>query len=290
MAKVTFIGLGAMGFPMAGHLASGGHEVTIFARRAEVATAWLAQHAGRAAPDPASAARETEVVFLCVSNDAAVRALFDDIAPAMGPGGIIVDHSTTSATLARALAQAASEAGLAFVDAPVSGGQSGAQAGKLTTMLGGEASAVERVRPLLACYAATIVHIGPAGAGQLAKMANQICVAGCVEAVAEALHFAEAAGIDLDAVHSAITKGAAQSWQLDNRWGTMAQRRFDFGFAVDWMRKDLAIVLEEARANGAQLPTTAIIEQFYARLQARGAGRFDSSSLVTLFEPGPVGR
>ena len=260
--------------------------MAIFARRAEVATAWLALHAGKLAPDPAGAAQGSEVVFLCVSNDAAVRALFDEIAPAMSPGGIIVDHSTTSATLARALAKEASLAGLAFVDAPVSGGQSGAQAGKLTTMLGGDGTAVERIRPLLECYAATIVHIGPAGAGQLAKMANQICVAGCVEAVAEALHFAEEARLDLDAVYGAISKGAAQSWQLDNRWRTMAERSFDFGFAVDWMRKDLAIVLEEARANGAQLPTTAIIEQFYARLQARGAGRFDSSSLVTLFERG----
>ncbi len=279
--SVAFLGLGTMGFPMAGHLAvRGGHRVTVCNRTAAKADAWTARFGGAGAPTPAEAAREAEVVFLCVGGDDDVRAVAGEAMSAMKPGTIIADHSTVSATVSREMAGLARERGLFFLDAPVSGGQAGAENGVLTVMVGGDADAFARAQPLMACYGRSVTHMGPSGAGQLTKMVNQICVAGLIQGLAEGLAFAQKAGLDGHRVVDVISKGAAQSWQMDNRAKTMLDGTFDFGFAVDWMRKDLGIVLDEARNNGATLPVTALVDQFYAEVQAMGGNRLDTSSLM----------
>jgi 3-hydroxyisobutyrate dehydrogenase-like beta-hydroxyacid dehydrogenase len=287
MAKVAWIGLGVMGAPMAGHLLKSGHDVTVYNRTASKAEAWAAAQAeGRAAPTPADAARGADFVFSCVGNDDDLRAV--TIGPSgafatMKPGAIFVDHTTTSAAVARELYAAARGKDLSFLDAPVSGGQAGAENGVLTVMAGGDAEPFERARPLISCYARMVNLIGPSGAGQQTKMVNQIAIAGLIEGLAEAIHFAVSAGLDIPAVMATISKGAAQSWQLENRWKTMQAGEFDFGFAVDWMRKDLGICLEEARRNGVSLPVTALVDQFYAEVQAMGGNRWDTSSLIARF-------
>ena len=285
MTKVAFLGLGVMGFPMAGHLAAAGHDVTVYNRTAAKAEAWAAKHGGAAAPTPRQAAEGAEMVFSCVGNDDDLRGvvLGDDGAFAgMGEGTILIDNTTASAEVARELAAAGSERGIAFIDAPVSGGQAGAENGALTVMCGGEPAAFERARPVIDAYARAVTLMGPVGNGQLTKMVNQICVAGLVQALAEAMNFGQKAGLDMDRVIDVIGKGAAQSWQMDNRAATMCKGEFDFGFAVDWMRKDLGICLEEANSNGARLPVTALVDQFYAQVQARGGNRWDTSSLMQL--------
>lgn len=278
--KVAFLGLGVMGFPMAGHLAARGHDVVVYNRTAQKAARWTAQHKGRAAADPASAAAGADMVFSCLGDDRDVEAVMAAAAPALKRGAVIVDHTTASPMLARQFAEKFAAAGAGFVDAPVSGGQAGAEAGTLSVMCGGAPNDVEQARPAMEAYAARIVHIGPPGHGQLAKAVNQICIAGVLQGLAEGIHFAQATGLDLDRVHEAISGGAAQSWQMNNRMKTMAEDKFDFGFAVDWMRKDLRIALEEARASGARLPLTALVDQFYADIQAMGGGRLDTSSLL----------
>ena len=278
--RVAFIGLGVMGAPMAGHLARAGHQVRVHNRSPEKAEAWSAAHPGTFHASATEAAEACEVVALCVGNDDDVRAVVQATVEAAAPGAVFLDHTTTSAALAREMAALCAERGRAFVDAPVSGGQAGAEAGRLTVMAGGEEAALARVQPVLAAYARTVRRIGGPGSGQLAKMVNQICIAGVLQGLAEAVGFAEAAGIDADAVYDAVSQGAAQSWQMDNRWATMNEGRFDFGFAVDWMRKDLGLVLEEARRNGSALPLTALVDQFYAEVQAMGGGRWDTSSLA----------
>jgi 3-hydroxyisobutyrate dehydrogenase-like beta-hydroxyacid dehydrogenase len=289
---VAFLGLGVMGFPMAGHLARAGHDVSVYNRTASKAERWVAQHGGQAAPTPGEAARDARFVLACVGNDSDVRAVTLGHAGAfstMARGSIFVDHTTTSADLARELAAAARARGIGFVDAPVSGGQTGAQNGTLTVMAGGDLEAFDSVRTLLAAYAKFTRRIGPAGCGQLAKMVNQICIAGLVQALAEGLAFAKAVGLDAPAVVEVISKGAAGSWQMENRAATMLEGRFDFGFAVDWMRKDLGFALEEARRAGAFLPVTTLVDQFYAEVQAMGRGRWDTSSLMTrLVSPEPA--
>ena len=283
MAKVAFLGLGVMGFPMAGHLAAAGHEVTIYNRSPARAAAWLAAHKGRSAPTPAKAAEGAEIVFACVGRDDDVRAVAtgpDGAFGAMAKGALFVDHTTTSATLARELDAAARARGLGFVDAPVSGGQAGAEKGQLTIMCGGAEADYAAAAAVFACYAKMARLLGPSGAGQLAKMTNQICIAGLVQALAEGLAFAQAAGLDGKAVVDVISKGAAQSWQMENRHVTMLDGAFDFGFAVEWMRKDLGIALDEARRNGAQLPVTALVDQFYAEVEKMGGRRWDTSSLI----------
>lgn len=275
-----------MGGPMAGHLARAGHDLTVYNRTRSKAEAWVAAHGGRAADTPATAAREAAIVFSCVGNDDDVREIAagpDGAFSTMPPGAILVDHTTTSATVAIELAQRARDSGLAFIDAPVSGGQSGAEQGILTVMAGGDAAAFAKAQPVIAHYARAVTLMGPAGAGQKTKMVNQICVAGVVEGLAEGLAFALAAGLDAKQVVEVISKGAASSWQMENRGRTMVEGRFDFGFAVDLMRKDLRIAMEEARANGAELPATALIDQFYATLQKQGHGRLDTSSLMKLW-------
>jgi 3-hydroxyisobutyrate dehydrogenase len=286
MARLAFLGLGVMGFPMAGHLVRAGHDVAVFNRTPARAAAWAERHAGHTAPSVAEAVAGAEAVFACVGADADVEAVFAPALEAMPLGALFVDHTTASAALARRLHAAAASAGRQFVDAPVSGGQAGAENGRLTVMAGGDAEAFARAAPLMGAYAANITHIGPAGAGQLAKMVNQICIAGVVQGLAEGLHFADRAGLDPEKVIAAISKGAAQSWQMENRWRTMADGKFDFGFAVDWMRKDLGLVLDEARANGAQLPLAALVDQFYAEVQAAGGGRHDTSSLIARLRKG----
>ena len=281
--KVAFLGLGVMGFPIAGHLASKGHSLTVFNRTAARAEKWVAMHGGHAAATPADAAARADFVFCCVGRDEDVTELTigaKGAFAAMSPGSVFIDHTTTSARAARALHQDAAKRGLAFLDAPVSGGEAGAQNGVLSVMVGGDEKIFTRAKPLIECYARIAHRIGPAGSGQLAKMVNQICIAGLVQGLAEAVHFAAAAGLDAEAVFEVISKGAAQSWQMENRHRTMAEGRFDFGFAVDWMRKDLAYTLDEARRNGAQLPVTALVDQFYAEVQALGGGRWDTSSLI----------
>ncbi|MES2896692.1 MAG: NAD(P)-dependent oxidoreductase [Pseudomonadota bacterium] len=282
--KVAFVGLGVMGFPMAGHLAKAGHQVAVFNRSPEKAVRWVATHGGRAGASPAEAAAGAEIVFLCVGNDDDVRGVTALALPAMAEGGIIVDHTTTSATVAREMAGLAGQSGRWFIDAPVSGGQAGAENGQLTVMCGGEAQAYGRAEPVIAAFAKAVRRMGGPGAGQLTKMVNQICIAGIVQGLAEGLHFAKRAGLDPADVYEAISKGAAQSWQLDNRWKTMSEGKFDFGFAVDWMRKDLGLVLDEAGANGARLDMTAMVDGFYAEVQAAGGNRWDTSSLVTRLE------
>ena len=283
--KLAFLGLGVMGYPMAGHLARAGHEVTVYNRTPGKAEAWRNEYRGRTARTPAEAARGAEIVMMCVGNDDDVRAVANGAEGAlagMASGTTLVDHTTASAGVAREMHAAAAAKGVGFLDAPVSGGQAGAQNGKLTIMVGGDAETFARAEGVLAHYARAVTLMGAPGAGQLTKMVNQICIAGLVQALSEGIDFAMRAGLDAERVLDVIGKGAAQSWQLENRGKTMAADRFDFGFAVDWMRKDLGICLDEARANGATLPVTAIVDQFYGRLQQRGGGRWDTSSLIRL--------
>ncbi|KQY30389.1 oxidoreductase [Caulobacter sp. Root487D2Y] len=282
--KTAFIGLGVMGFPMAGHLKAAGHAVTVFNRTPEKAARWVEKHGGASKATIAEAVAGAELVCLCVGNDDDVRDVVAQVLPAMAEGGVIVDHTTTSATVAREMDAAARAVGRWFVDAPVSGGQAGAVNGQLTIMAGGDAAAYARVEPVLLAYAKAIRLMGPSGAGQLTKMCNQIAIAGVVQGVAEALHFAKRAGLPTDDVLAAISKGSAQSWQMENRWKTMSEGQFDFGFAVDWMRKDLGIALAEAAVNGAKLEGTALIDGFYGEVQAMGGNRWDTSSLVARLE------
>jgi len=280
---VAFIGLGVMGHPMAGHLARAGHRVTVHNRSAAKAAAWAAEYGGTAAATPAQAAAGADLVFACVGNDDDLRAVTVGEHGAFGgmkAGAVFADHTTASATLARELHAAARARGLHFVDAPVSGGQAGAQGGVLTVMCGGDAEPFAAMQPVAMAYARAVTHVGGPGAGQLAKMVNQTCIAGLLQGLAEAIAFGEAAGLDMRRVLEVIGKGAAQSWQMEHRGPTMVDGRFDFGFAVDWMRKDLGLVLDEGRRNGARLPVTALVDQFYADLQRMGGGRWDTSSLV----------
>ena len=281
---VTFLGLGVMGHPMAGHLARAGHRVMVYNRTAAKAAAWVAEYGGASAPTPAQAAQGADFVFACVGNDDDLRAVTtgaDGAFAGMKPGAVFVDHTTASAEVARELHAAARERGLHFVDAPVSGGQSGAVNGVLTVMCGGDAEPFDAMKPVALAYARAITRVGDSGAGQLAKMVNQVAIAGLVQGLAEAIAFGQRAGLDMKLVLDVIGKGAAQSWQMDNRGKTMVDRQFDFGFAVDWMRKDLGLVLDEARRNGARLPVTALVDQFYADVQTAGGRRWDTSSLVT---------
>ena len=285
MAKTAFIGLGVMGFPMAGHLRAKGHEVTVFNRTAPRAEAWVEKHGGKAARTPAEAARGADFVFICVGNDADVRAVSDgnDGALAgMTKDAILVDHTTASAEVAREIGDKAKARGIGFLDAPVSGGQAGAENGKLTVMVGGEESVFDRAKPVIDSYARACVLMGANGSGQLAKMVNQICIAGVLQGLAEGMNFAAKAGLDGARLIETISKGAAQSWQMENRALTMLAGKFDFGFAVDWMRKDLSICLAESKRNKARLPLTALVDQFYAQVQARGGSRWDTSSLMHL--------
>ena len=285
--RIAFIGLGVMGAPMAGHLQRAGHDVVVFNRTRARADAWVAEYGGRAASTPRDAAANAEVVCACVGADHDVREVTvgrDGAFHGMQSDAVFVDHTTASAAVARELHAEARTRGLHFVDAPVSGGQAGAQKGQLSIMCGGDAEPFARVEPALRAYGKSVVRIGDSGAGQLCKMVNQLCIAGVVQGLAEGLHFAGRAGLDIPAVLSVISKGAAQSWQMENRWQTMVAGKFDFGFAVDWMRKDLGIVIDEARHNGARLPVAALVDQFYAKVQARGGGRWDTSSLITLLD------
>ena len=278
--KIGFAGLGVMGAPMARHLVGAGHEVTGFNRSHAKAQAWAQATGGRAAETVAEAADGAELFILCVGNDDDVRQVTGQALERLAPGAVIVDHTTTSAKVAREISEAATAVGRTFLDAPVSGGQAGAENGQLSVMVGGDADALARAEPALRAYSKAIQHMGPSGSGQLTKMVNQIAIAGVVQGLAEAVHFAQVAGLDTDAVYEAVSKGAAQSWQMDNRWKTAAKGEFDFGFAVDWMRKDLGLVLDEARANGARLAQTALVDQFYAEVQALGGNRWDTSSLA----------
>ena len=283
MAKIAFLGLGVMGFPMAGHIAAAGHDVTVYNRTAAKAEAWVAQHGGAHAATPAAAAGGADFVFCCVGDDPDVLAvaLGDDGAiPAMKPGAVFIDNSTISADVARQLYAAGQELGVMTLDAPVSGGQAGAENGKLTVMVGGDDAGFAAALPVMQCYGARVVHMGTAGQGQQAKMVNQICIAGLVQSLSEGLNFAVEAGLETDKLLEAISGGAAQSWQMVNRGHTMVKGEFDFGFAVDWMRKDLRICMEEAERNGAPLPVTQIVAGYYAELSANGHGRNDTSSLI----------
>ena len=281
--KVAFLGLGVMGFPMAGHLARAGHSVTVYNRTPAKAQAWVAAFGGAAQSTPRTAAMGADTVFACVGNDDDLRSITlgaDGAFAGMEPGAVFVDHTTASADVARELYGAAKTLGLAFVDAPVSGGQAGAQNGSLTVMCGGDEIAFDAVKPVALAFSRAFTRMGPSGAGQMTKMVNQICIAGLVQGLAEAIAFGQKAGLDMNQVLDVIGKGAAQSWQLDNRGKTMVADQFDFGFAVDWMRKDLGLVLDEARRNGARLPVTALVDQFYADVQAQGGNRLDTSSLI----------
>ncbi len=281
--RVAFLGLGVMGLPMAGHLALAGHQVTVYNRSPAKSQAWGAEFKGASAPTPREAAAGCDIVFCCVGNDDDLRAVVlgrDGALAGMKPGAIFVDHTTASADVARELCAAAQALGVAFVDAPVSGGQAGAQNGLLTVMCGGDPAAFETIRPVAMAYSRAVTLLGASGAGQLAKMVNQICIAGLVQGLSEAIAFGQRAGLDMHQVLDVIGKGAAQSWQMDNRGKTMVDDRFDFGFAVDWMRKDLGLVMEEARRNGARLPVTALVDQFYADIQQMDGGRWDTSSLI----------
>ena len=287
MSEVAFLGLGVMGYPMAGHLKARGHGIVVYNRTAAKAQKWVAEHGGASAPTPREAARGRDFVFACVGNDDDLRAVAlgpEGAFAGMKPGAIFVDHTTASADVARELSREASRLGLSFVDAPVSGGQAGAENAALTVMCGGDAAAYAKAEPVIAAYARACRLMGGAGAGQLTKMVNQLCIAGVVQGLAEGLHFAARAGLDRQLVIDVISKGAAQSWQMDNRHKTMIAGQFDFGFAVDWMRKDLAICLDEARRNGARLPVAALVDQFYADVQAMGGARWDTSSLIARLE------
>lgn len=285
-ASVAFLGMGVMGAPMARHVARAGHSVTVYNRTPAKALAWVALNGHGASPTPAEAAEEADVVMMCVGNDDDVREVVlgaNGVLTTMREGSILVDHTTASAELARELAAACAERGVGFVDAPVSGGQAGAENGQLTVMCGSDDQAVfDQVVPVIAHFAKSCVLLGDAGAGQLTKMVNQICVGGMIQALAEAVNFAQRAGLDVEQVVDVISKGASQSWQMENRAVTMANGEFDFGFAVDWMRKDFGIVFDEAARNGARLPITALVDQFYAQIQARGGHRWDTSSLIDL--------
>jgi 3-hydroxyisobutyrate dehydrogenase-like beta-hydroxyacid dehydrogenase len=282
--KVAFLGLGVMGFPMAGHLAKAGHSVTVYNRSAAKSAAWSAEFGGQSAPTPREAAAGAEMVFCCVGNDDDLRSvvLGDDGAFAgMSKNAVFVDHTTASADVARELSKIALDQGLQFIDAPVSGGQAGAQNGLLTVMCGGDSATFDAVKPVAMAFSRAVTLLGDSGAGQLAKMVNQICIAGLVQGLSEAIAFGMRAGLDMEAVLGVISKGAAQSWQMENRGKTMIDGKFDYGFAVDWMRKDLGLVLDEAKRNGARLPVTALVDQFYADVQQAGGARYDTSSLIT---------
>jgi len=283
VSRIAFLGLGVMGFPMAGHLKRAGHDVVVYNRTQAVAARWVEEFGGSSAPTPRTASSERDFVLSCVGNDDNLRSIAlgaEGAFAGMRAGAVFIDHTTASATVARELGAAAKGRDLGFVDAPVSGGQAGAQNGRLTVMCGGGEQDYRLSEPVIAAYARSCRLMGPIGAGQLTKMVNQICIAGLVQALSEGLKFAEAAGLDAMNVVEVISKGAAQSWQMDNRHKTMIERRFDFGFAVDWMRKDLAICLDEARRNGAALPVTALVDQFYGDIQAKGGARWDTSSLI----------
>jgi 3-hydroxyisobutyrate dehydrogenase len=282
--KVAFAGLGVMGFPMAGHLAKAGHEMAVYNRSPEKTKRWAAEFGGRAARSAAQAAEGAELFILCVGDDDDVREVVSEAVRTMAAGGVVVDHTTTSAVVAREMAKLADVGGRSFIDAPVSGGQAGAESGQLTVMCGGDPAAFARAEPVLAAYSKSTRLMGGPGAGQLAKMVNQICIAGVVQGLAEGLHFAKRAGLDPQLVYEAISKGAAQSWQMDNRWKTMSEGKFDFGFAVDWMRKDLGLLLEESRRNGAHLDMCFMVDGFYADVQDLGGRRWDTSSLVARLE------
>ncbi|MCC0029569.1 MAG: NAD(P)-dependent oxidoreductase [Brucellaceae bacterium] len=288
MAKVAFIGLGVMGYPMAGHLKTkGGHDVTVYNRTAAKAEKWAAEFGGAHAPTPAKAAEGCDFVFACVGNDDDLRAVTtgdDGAFSAMKGGAVFIDNTTASAAVARELDEAAKAAGFGFIDAPVSGGQAGAENGVLTVMCGGEEAVFDRAKPVIEAYARMVGLMGPAGCGQLTKMMNQICIAGLVQGLAESIHFGKKAGLDIEKVIDVISKGAAGSWQMENRYKTMNAGKYDFGFAVDWMRKDLGIVLEEANANGASVPVTALVDQFYKDVQKMGGSRWDTSSLLARLE------
>ncbi|MFC5343607.1 NAD(P)-dependent oxidoreductase [Brevundimonas staleyi] len=283
--KIGFAGLGVMGGPMARHLLKAGHEVAGYNRSPEKAKAWAEANGGRAAATVGEAADGVELFILCVGNDDDVRQVVGEALAVLKAGAVVVDHTTTSAKVAREMAELCGAKGVAFVDAPVSGGQAGAENGQLSVMAGGEAEALETARPALEAYSKAIQHMGPAGSGQLTKMVNQIAIAGVVQGLAEAVHFAKVAGLDTDKAYDAVSKGAAQSWQMDNRWKTAAKGEFEFGFAVDWMRKDLGLVLDEARANGAVLSLTALVDQFYSEVQGMGGNRWDTSSLKARLKP-----
>lgn len=281
--RVAFIGLGVMGYPMAGYLVKAGHDTIVYNRTRAKAERWVAEFGGASAATPQAAAVDAEIVFVCVGNDDDVREVIlgdDGILAGIGEGAVIVDHTTASATIAREVYAVAAAKSVGFLDAPVSGGQAGAENGQLTVMVGGDEASFARAAPVIDCYAKAITHIGPVGSGQLAKMVNQICIAGVVQGLAEGLHFAQCAGLDPAVVIESISKGAAQSWQMENRWQTMVNDEFEFGFAVDWMRKDLGITLDEARKNGAQLELTELVDGFYAEVQALGGNRWDTSSLI----------
>ncbi|MDW9416109.1 NAD-binding protein [Sinorhizobium meliloti] len=288
MAKVAFIGLGVMGYPMAGHLkARGGHDVTVYNRTAAKAEQWAAAFGGRTAATPAEAAKDQDFVFACVGNDDDLRSVTtgeNGAFETMAPGSVFIDNTTASAAVARELYAAAAAKGAHFIDAPVSGGQAGAENGVLTVMCGGDGGAFDKAKPVIEAYARMVGLMGPAGAGQLTKMINQICIAGLVQGLAEGIHFGKKAGLDIEKVIEVISKGAAGSWQMENRHKTMNEGKYDFGFAVDWMRKDLDIVLAEARHNGAKLPVTALVDQFYGDIQALGGNRWDTSSLLARLE------
>jgi 3-hydroxyisobutyrate dehydrogenase len=290
--KIGFAGLGVMGAPMAGHLVRAGHEVRGFNRSPDKARAWAAATGGVLAATVADAAQGADLFILCVGDDDDVRQVVTEAAPHLAAGAVIVDHTTTSARIAREMSALIERRGAAFLDAPVSGGQAGAENGQLSVMVGGQAEALTRAEPALNSYSKAIKHMGRSGAGQLTKMVNQIAIAGVVQGLAEAVHFAQAAGLDTDAAYEAVSKGAAQSWQMDNRWKTAAKGEFEFGFAVDWMRKDLGLVLDEARSNGARLALTALVDQFYAEVQAMGGSRWDTSSLTARLQTpnSPSGR
>ncbi len=291
-SKTAFIGLGTMGFPMAGHLVQAGHAVTVYNRTAAKTTEWQQQYGGHTAATPAAAAEGADFIFTCVGNDDDLRQVVagpQGIFASAKPGSVIVDHTTTSAIVARELAAAAQQRGLYFLDAPVSGGQAGAQKGTLTVMVGGDAAAYAKAEPVIRSFAASIKLIGPAGYGQLTKMVNQICIAGVVQGLSEGIHFAQQAGLDVAAVMEVISKGAASSWQMQNRWQTMVNGEFNFGFAVDWMRKDLGIAMQEARHNGAALPVTSLVDSYYAEVQQMGGNRWDTSSLITRLRPSGSG-
>ena len=281
--KLAFLGLGVMGYPMAGHLQKAGHSVTVYNRNAEKSAKWVATHGGASAATPREAALGADIVMMCLGNDNDVRSVIyraDGALVGLAAGAVLVDHTTASADVAREVYAAVTKAGKHFIDAPVSGGQAGAENGKLTIMCGGDQAAFDRVKDVLALYAKAVTLMGASGAGQLTKMVNQICIAGLVQALSEGLAFAQKAGIDAKLVLDVISKGAAQSWQMENRGSTMVDGKFDFGFAVDWMRKDLGICLDEAKRNGARLPVTALVDQFYADVQQAGGARLDTSSLI----------
>ena len=285
--RVAFVGLGVMGYPMAGYLINAGHEVVVFNRTSSKADAWVDQYGGVRADTPSAAASNAEIVFCCVGNDDDVRAVIlgdDGVLNGISDGSVIVDHTTASATVAREVFDAAARKNVGFLDAPLSGGQAGAENGQLTIMIGGNEDVYQRALPVMDCYAKACTLIGPVGSGQLAKMVNQICIAGVVQGLSEGLHFAKQVGLDPAKVIGAISKGAAQSWQMDNRWETMIRNEFDFGFAVEWMRKDLKIALEEAERNGVKLDMTKLVDGYYAEVQELGGNRWDTSSLIARLE------